>query len=200
LVILEDNISNKSYLIKNDKGKEILSVFDRLTHPNNFSPTPELNSLSGLFDLTNNLSFATDSKTINSLVDLGIKRSHLDFLNIIYNEKYKLLLEKWIKSRKEDKLSIINGCLFVVNDLDLFLKGIRRKGYNINGGPKKYRTELNAQKSFLSAIDMDFRESLYNHNNYHAMKGYIPENYYLPREKFSYKNIHMDISSRELNI
>jgi len=79
--------------------------------------------------------------------------------------------------------------------LDLFLEGIRDKGYNINGGPQRYRSKTSSLKSFLTSVDIDFRESLYNHNNYHVMQGNIYEDLYLSRKKFSYKNIHMNISN-----
>ena len=46
-----------------------------------------------------------------------------------------------------------------------------------------------------SSIDNDFRESLYNHNNYHADKGTIRDNERLPRERFSYRNIHINIGN-----
>ena len=32
-----------------------------------------------------------------------------------------------------NKVNIINSCLLVVDDLDLFLEGIKDKGYIING-------------------------------------------------------------------
>jgi hypothetical protein len=75
----------------------------------------------------------------------------------------------------------------------MFLIGIKEKDYVINEGPIKCRLEINYLKSFLSSLDIDFRESLYNHNNYHVYKGTIRENDWLPREKFSYRNIHINI-------
>jgi len=77
-----------------DKGKEIVSTFEKFSHRRNYIPVPELKSLSGLFDMTNNLSHINELKTLFTLIDLAIKRNYLDFLNIIYFAKYKLLFEK----------------------------------------------------------------------------------------------------------
>jgi hypothetical protein len=86
------------------------------------------------------------------------------------------MFKQVINDNPLDKVSILNSCLFVVNDLNKFLGDIRKKGYNINGGPQRCRSEINSLKSFLSNLDIDFRESLYNHNNYHVYKGTIREN------------------------
>lgn len=201
LVILQDTISlekiKSPYLIKDSIGKDIVSCFNRLDN-NSFSPLPKLKNLSSLFDMTNNLSYVSNLENIYLLVDLAIKRNYLEFLNLIYNGKYKLLFEKWIEANNQDKVSIINSSLFVISDLNLFIEGIRDKGYNINGGPQRYRSQMSSLKSFLASVDIDFRESLYNHNNYHVMYGNLYENYSLSREKFSYKNIHMNISNKNL--
>lgn len=85
--------------------------------------------------------------------------------------------------------------MFVVKDLSVFLKGIKEKGYNINCGPQRARSQSNSLVSFLYNIDVDFREALYNQNNYHVYQDNIYEHYYLPRQKFSYRNIHMNISN-----
>lgn len=131
------------------------------------------------------------------MIDLAFKINYSEFSNTIYNNEYKSLFEKWIKNHSQDKVSIIDGCLFATKDLDMFLIGIKEKDYVINGGPRKFRTEINYSKSFLSSIDVDFREALYNHNNYHIYQGNIYEDLYLPREKFSYENIHMNISDKK---
>jgi hypothetical protein len=145
--------------------------------------------------MTSNLSLISDNTTIASLIDLAVKRNYLDFLNIIYNYKYKLLFEEYIKNFSQEKVSIINTCLFIVKDLDSFIKGIRNKGYNINGGPQNSRSKLSGLESNLANIDTDFREALCNHNNYHVIQGNINEGFYLSREKFSYVNIHMNIGN-----
>lgn len=149
----------------------------------------KLKGIPSLFDLTNNLShISSDTAT---LIDLAFKRDYLRFLNVIYNNKFNDLFKQVINDNPLDKVSILNSCLFVVSDVNKFLENIRGKGYNINGGPQRCRSQTN---SFLSNLDLDFRESLYYHNCYHSDKGTISEKFLLPREKFSYRNIHMNIN------
>jgi len=152
----------------------------------------KLKGVLSLFDITNNLSHISfDTAT---LIDLAVKRDYLGFLNVIYNNTFNDLFKQVINDNPLDKVSILNSCLFLVNDLNKFLSNIREKGYNINGGPQRCRSQTNSLNSFLSNLNLDFRESLYYHNQYHVDKGTIRENEWLPREKFSYRNIHMNIN------
>lgn len=49
--------------------------------------------------------------------------------------------------------------------------------------------------SLLSSIDVDYRNSLYCHNNYHVRFGTIGNIYDLPKSKFSFNNVHMNIGN-----
>lgn len=75
--------------------------------------------------------------------------------------------------------------------MDLFLEGIKDKGYIIKGEPQRYKSKISYLKSFLASVDIDFRKSLDNQNNYHVMQGNIYINIYLLRKNFLYKNIHI---------
>jgi hypothetical protein len=87
--------------------------------------------------MTNNLSHISyDTAT---LIDLVVKRDYLRFLNIIYNNTFNDMFKQVINDDPLGKVSIVNSCLFVVNDLSKFLGNIRKKGYNINGGPQRCR-------------------------------------------------------------
>lgn len=44
-------------------------------------------------------------------------------------------------------------------------------------------------------MDLDFRNSLYNHHNYFVEKGLIDKNLTLDKSKFSFKNIHMNLGN-----
>lgn len=95
-----------------------------------------------------------------------------------------------------DKVSIINSCLFVVDNLSWFIGNIREKGYNINGGPQKFRSQTNSLNNSLSLIDLYFRTSLYNHNQYHYnVLGNLPENWVLSKEELSFTNIHNNLGN-----
>jgi len=198
LVILENSMISKpiNYPIIMDDPltKEILFSLDCLNkEKESFWPLAKLKGVISLFDVTNNLShISSDTAT---LIDLAVKRDYLGFLNVIYNNTFNDMFKQIIHDDPLGKVSIVNSCLFVVNDLNKFLGDIRKKGYSINGGPQRCRSEINSLKSFLSSLDIDFRESLYNHNNYHVDKGTIRESEWLPKEKFSYRNIHMNIGN-----
>jgi len=198
LVILENSMISKPInypIIPDEPGaKEILFNLDCLNkEKESFWPLAKLKGVLSLFDITNNLSHISfDTAT---LIDLAVKRDYLGFLNVIYNNTFNDMFKQVINEDPLGKVSIVNFCLFVVNDLNKFLGDIKKKGYSISGGPQRCRSEINSLKSFLSSLDIDFRESLYNHNNYHVYKGTIRESEWLPRGKFSYRNIHMNISS-----
>ena len=89
--------------------------------------------------------------------------------------------------------NIINGCLFVVKDLNQFIHNLTGKGLSVNCGPQSQRGQVNSITNFLSCLDQDFRRVLYNHNNYHVRLGHIDRKYLLTRDKFSFKNIHQNI-------
>jgi len=49
--------------------------------------------------------------------------------------------------------------------------------------------------ALLGSMDMDYRNSLYNHHNYFVKKGYINKSFALDKGKFSFRNIHMNIGN-----
>lgn len=46
----------------------------------------------------------------------------------------------------------------------------------------------------LTCLDIDFRYSLYKHNQYHVINNGLDVKYSLTKSKFSYRNIHQNIS------
>ena len=70
------------------------------------------------------------------------------------------------------------------------LKHVVDKGFVISQGPQKWRGQLNSMHSFLGGLDMDYRESLYNHH-----RGYLDSDLYsrLDRKHFRFSNIHKNI-------
>jgi len=203
LVLLQENIfikeeKNLNMLIQNNEYINTIKLFDKFKE--SYTPVSKPTSLSSIFDITNDLIYIGDNKKIVDLVNLALNKESLTFLNYIYNFTYQSLFEEWISSinsnyDKNNNISIINGCLFVVTDLELFLKDIRNKGYNINGGPQKFRAQANSMNSFLISLDIDFRNSLYNHNRYHVESGNINENLIISKDKFSFRNIHMNMGN-----
>lgn len=49
--------------------------------------------------------------------------------------------------------------------MENFIEPVKNKGYNINAGPQAHRGRVNSINNFLSILDMEYRKSLYNHNN-----------------------------------
>lgn len=68
-----------------------------------------------------------------------------------------------------------------------------RKNYNVNvnTGPQSLRGEVNSMNNSLSILDMQYRDCLYNHNDYHSKLCNRPK---LQRSLFSFKNIHMNLA------
>ena len=76
--------------------------------------------------------------------------------------------------------------------LRILIISIKNRNYNINAGPQAHRGRVNSINNKLSRLDMEYRKSLYNHNNYHVSTGSVRR---LNKEKFSFNNIHMNIGS-----
>jgi hypothetical protein len=104
---------------------------------------------------------------------------------------------------------LLNSCLFVVKDINQFLDVIKKNGFpNINEGVQSARGEVNEMDSFLSNIERDYLEYLYQNHVYHFN---IANRNILPRSKFSLRNIRKisksfinktaaSMQDRELNI
>ena len=106
-----------------------------------------------------------------------------------------VILNKINNIEGDNSIKVINSCLFVVKDLDLFIKNLTDKGLSVNCGPQPLRGQFNSINNFLTCLDMDFIKCLYNHNGYHVRAGNIDKKYYLSKDKFSFKNIHMRLGS-----
>ena len=74
----------------------------------------------------------------------------------------------------------------------ILIISIKNRNYNINAGPQAHRGRVNSINNKLSRLDMEYRKSLYNHNNYHVSTGSVRR---LNKKKFSFNNIHMNIGS-----
>jgi hypothetical protein len=79
----------------------------------------KLKGVFSLFDITNDISHISfDTAT---LMDLAVKRDYLRFLKVIYNNTFNDMFKQVIHDDPLGKVSIVNFCLFVVNDLNKFL-------------------------------------------------------------------------------
>lgn len=158
----------------------------------------EIKNYNDLFIYTNKLTYISDYDILADLIDLAVKKKYKEFSNIIYNNKevfksYNRNISISTDLSIENNLNIINGCLFAVGDLNMFISKLKNKGYVVNAGPQKWRGQVNSMNNFLTCLDIDFRYSLYMHNEYHANKN--PNwAYNIPKSKFSYRNVHQNLT------
>ena len=161
-----------------------------------------------LFNLIYKLNFVTlNYKDLALIIIRALQLSYNEFLdsilgvvfkeNISFKENIYLdnkseILEEWRNSR----YSIIDNCLFLLEDLESFIKHLRELGFNVNEGPQPWRGQVNSINSLLSLVDVDYRDSLYNHNHYHTkVVPKIDKDLYIPKSKFSFKNVHMNLGN-----
>lgn len=93
---------------------------------------------------------------------------HSDFTSYPYGE-WKRNQQIALNAYIQEKVNLINSCLFVVEDINLFINEIKNKGYpTIKEGPQSLRGEVDEIKSFLSSIEKGYLDSLYNNYMYHV--------------------------------
>lgn len=192
LSIFQDrlNISDvKDKLFISKESLDIEKVLSNLSH------FPHIVTKVEIFKLINRLIMLVNLDSISKLTCLAITKNYKIFVKEILGslDGYPTLV-KYLDDDDNDKsLSIINGCIFVVEDIEKFIEAIKKHNYNINTGPQKHRGQVNSMNNNLSMLDMEYRKSLYNHNNYHAVRGNISSMFKLNRQKFSFNNIHMNL-------
>lgn len=137
----------------------------------------------------------TDTSSMSQLLDLAFKKDHVSFAQEVLGslDNYHIIGRVLSLDKNIEPLNIINGCAFIVKDLEKFISCVRDCNYNLNAGPQPLRGQVNSINSSLSILDMEYRKSLYNHNNYHSNSGYFAGPRKINREKFSFNNIHMNL-------
>lgn len=169
---------------RNDKGiypKNIIDIYKVI-----FREIPiirEIENMSNLIDLSINKDF---SKLINEIFD--------PYINNTQNYEY---IYKIMKQDTKGDFNLLNRCVFILEDLyylvDCLNKYIYKGEKKVSQGSQSWRGQINSMSNTLIIIDKDFRDSLYRHNQYHFEKGNIGNDKLLFRNKFSYKNIHMNL-------
>ncbi len=148
-----------------------------------------------VFKLINRLILQVDVDNMSYLTSLALDKQYKVFVKEVLStlDDYRSLVKDLDNEANIKPLSIINGCLFVVEDIKKLVESIRKYNYNINTGPQPLRGQVNSINNSLSILDMEYRKSLYNHNNYHVIKGNLYSGLKLNRDKFSFNNIHMNL-------
>lgn len=155
-----------------------------------------INSINFKFvvQLVNHLLHVNSYNNLVSLLDLAYNKKYFNFCDLFYSPLHNKNLDpNLIYNDSSIPTNLLDNIVFVVNDKKLFINSIREKGYNVNEGPQQWRGHINSISSFLSYLDTDYRDSLYNHYYYHFHNKTLPDyakDYPLKKEHFYFRNIH----------
>ena len=146
----------------------------------------------GVFRFINKLSLTITVDYMPVLVDLAMNKNYKDFSKQVLNtiKGHELFIENVSNTQS---INVIDCCLFAVKNLDQFVEGINKLGYNINTGPQKLRGHVNSIQNSLCMLDAEYRKSLYTHHRHHVAIGNVDSSYRLNKDKFSFKNIHSNL-------
>ena len=156
--------------------------------------------ISYILYLINRLIYVGDGKDMFNIISSASKKDYVGFIKEILGTipNHDLLMNKVLHGKiklKSKSISMINSCLFLVHDLDKFIKGLKDKGLQVNCGPQSQRGENNSIINFLNCLDTDFRFALYNHHKHHTLNRNPKVKYLLDLNKFSFRNVHMNIGN-----
>jgi hypothetical protein len=133
------------------------------------------------------------------LLDYSFNENYYEYSKIIYTIcSDKFTNKKIIFNDDVELTNPFNKILFVVKDKETLIKNISDKGYNVNEGPQYWRGQINSINSFLNYLDVDYRNSLYNHSKLHYSKGNLDNSWKdetLTRKHFSFRNIQQNLGN-----
>jgi len=106
--------------------------------------TYNVNNYNALFTLINKMTATMDNESMSSLLNMSVNKDLDGIKNFLFENEdgYSLAGQSVLFSNLNNNnivsdLNVINSCLFVVNDLNTFIKNIKVKGYDVNEGPQK---------------------------------------------------------------
>ena len=150
-------------------------------------------------ELVNHLLHINDYNNLALLLDLAFNKKYFNFCDLFYSPLYnKNFNPNLTYNNSYISINLFDNMVFVVDDKELFINSIREKGYNVNEGPQQWRGHINSMSNFLNYLDTDYRESLYNHYNYHLCNKTLPDyawHYPLRKEHFYFINIHHNLGN-----
>ena len=190
------NITDMDHYIKtanmiDKKGINCMWLFDDVA--NHFG-TKDLYDAKYWLNFTTKLMYIDNTEVMSNIIKLGVNKNFLSYINLIYKDTP--LPQDNFGNLSQPEFSVLDSTLFVVEDLEYLIKRVEDKGFIINQGPQKWRGQLNSMNSFHGVLDMDYRESLYNHYDYH--RDNLNASLYtcnLGRKHFSFSNIHKNIGN-----
>lgn len=206
-----DNNPSANYLIDTSSSNTLNSDYSRLV----FSDLSDLNKYfdsikskrslgldssnsitTNLINLINNLTYVTfNMDEVINIINLSVNKDYKNYIQTILNPFVKDKFFHLDDIDNNQDINLLNSKLFIVNDINAFRKEAKKNGYDISEGPQKWRGQINSMSELLSSIDTDYRNSLYYHNNFHVRFGQVDIKYALPKSKFSFRNIHMNLGN-----
>lgn len=133
-----------------------------------------------------------------NFVDLAAKKEYSQLCGLLLKQEMVNGLEFNNNDLLVNGQYLIRDCLFVVQDLDLLLKKLKKdKGWkkeSINKGARTERAQPTTMLAFLSCLDSEYRNTLYNHYDQLQKKGSFGNTTKLSRTHFTFRRIHQNIS------
>jgi len=156
--------------------------------------------LKDLVEFSTSLLYVSNYEKMTCLLDKSFNKNYYEYSKIIYNTLCSSkFFEKKILFNSDVKLTNpFNRILFVVHDKQALLKNVSNQGYTVTQGPPAWRGQINSINNFLNYLDVDYRNSLYNHSKLHYSKGNLDNSWSdetLTKKHFSFRNIHQNLGN-----
>lgn len=199
LTVIDKNVVDLSRFKSNEYDKHLLTNVEEFDHAfeliNNSSYY--INSIkTKCVNLINKMNYVTyNNKEILNLLNLMLDKDYETFINTILGNLVDSKVIKDLNKKDTEPLNLLNNSLFLVNNIKLLRSNLIDQGFKITEGPKPWRGQVNSMNSLLTILDMEFRNSLFNHNQYHVKCGDVDIKYALPKSKFTFRNIHMNLGN-----
>ena len=211
LVVVDKGIVEQNPLLigssnSNDKSNRY-SLTNKLEYHNTLESYDkdyfEYLPIESFISLINKLNFCTNNlDECSYILNLAIQKEYIKYIQYLlypmYSDtKFHLYWNERLSNniKNLNSINLVNTILFVVNDVVYMKNLIEKSGYTISEGPSKWRGQINSINGLLGSMDLDFRNSLYNHHSFYIRNGLIPNKFQLDKSKFSFRNIHMNIGN-----
>lgn len=186
----DDNKPLDPYMLNN---KEIIkSTLDNLDSVTSYYVGSDIH---GIIRIINRLNYITcDYEDITNILQVALFKEYKKFVKLVLPNWYENI-ESNIDESVND-INLVNSLVFVVRDINKFVKSFVNRGFVINEGPQPpWRGQINSMNNLLNSLDLDYRTALYNHNNLFIKNGIIDRKFEISKRSFSFRNIHMNLGN-----
>jgi hypothetical protein len=88
-------------------------------------------------ELINHLLHINDYNNLGLLLDLAYNKEYYNFCNLFYSPLYNNFNSNLIYNYNSISAEFLNNMVFIVDNKELFINSIKKKGYNVNEGPQQ---------------------------------------------------------------